>query len=104
MRKYDPVHFYSLEKNNYICKTCGYRYARPSLWDYMKMILDEDSFREHESTRFIIDKDILGFPGYKEKLKDTRKKTGLASSMVTGNGTVMKMPVVYCGTEFGVFG
>ena len=104
MRKYDPVHFASLEKNNYICKTCGYRYARPSLWDYMEMILDEDSFREHEATRCIIDKDILGFPGYKEKLKDTRKKTGLASSMVTGNGTVMNISVVYCGTEFGFLG
>ena len=104
MRKYDPVHFTSLEKNNYLCSTCGYRYARPSLWDYMDMILDKDSFREHGSTRFIIDKDILGFPGYKDKLKETRQKTGLASAMVTGNGTVMNLPVVYCGTEFGFFG
>ena len=104
MRKYDPVHFTSLEKNNYLCKTCGYRYARPSLWDYMEMILDEDSFSEHEATRCIIDKDILGFPGYKEKLKDIRKKTGLASAMVTGGGAIMNMPVVYCGTEFGFLG
>ena len=68
------------------------------------MILDKNSFREHGSTRFIIDKDILGFPGYKDKLKETRQKTGLASAMVTGNGTVMNLPVVYCGTEFGFFG
>ena len=68
------------------------------------MILDEDSFSEHDTTRCIIDKDILGFPGYKEKLKDIRKKTGLASAMVTGTGAIMNMPVVYCGTEFGFLG
>ena len=103
-RVFDPVHFSGLVKNNFHCHTCGKRYSRPSLWDYMNWILDEHSFQEHDSTRFIVDKDILKFPEYEEKIKETQQKTGLVSAMITGNGTIRNIPVVYCGTEFGFFG
>ena len=103
-RVFDPVHFAGLVKNNFHCHTCGKRYGRPSFWDYMNWILDENSFKEHISTRLIADKDILGFPEYKEKIKETQQKTGLVSAMITGNGTIQNKPVVYCGTEFGFFG
>ena len=103
-RIFDPVHFGKLLKNNLYCTACGHRYARPSLWDYMDWILDTDSFKEHVSTQHIIDRDILDFPNYREKLKETQEKTGLLSSMVTGNGTIQNISIVYCGTEFGFLG
>ena len=62
------------------------------------------SFVEHEETKFIADKDILGFPGYNEKLIETRIKTGLVSAMITGDGTVLGKKVVVCTTDFGFLG
>jgi acetyl-CoA carboxylase alpha subunit len=66
---YDPVNGSLLQKNNYVCDICGHRYARPSAWDYMDLILDQGTFNEHEETRYVIDKDILEFPGYSEILE-----------------------------------
>ena len=103
-RVFDPVQFRELVKNNFHCATCGKRYARPSIWDYMNYILDRDSFKEHDSTRYIVDKDILEFPEYNQKLNETQLKTGLASAMITGEGSINNDQVIYCGTEFGFFG
>jgi len=101
---YDPVSFSELEKENFVCEKCGHRYVRPSAWDYIQWLVDENSFTEHEATKFIADKDILGFPGYVEKLKETRHKTGLVSAMITGDGTILGRDVVLCTTDFGFLG
>jgi acetyl-CoA carboxylase alpha subunit/acetyl-CoA carboxylase beta subunit len=101
---YDPESFRQLEKTNFICDMCGHRYVRPSAWDYINWIVDENSFTEHDETKFIADKDILGFPGYVEKLKETRNITGLVSAMITGNGTILDKDVVVCATDFGFLG
>ena len=101
---YDPVIFSELEKNNYVCDVCNQRYVRPSAWDYIQWLVDEESFVEHEETKFIADKDILGFPGYNEKIIETRIKTGLVSAMITGDGTVLGKKVVVCTTDFGFLG
>lgn len=101
---YDPVHFELLEQNNFVCQTCGKRVARPSAWDYLEWLIDKDSFKEHEETRSIIDKDILLFPDYKEKLIQTREKTGLMSAMLTGDATLNGKPIVVCVTDFGFLG
>lgn len=102
--QYDPVHLDSLVQSNYVCEECGHRYVRPSAWDYVNWLTDKGSFNEHEETKFIVDKDILAFPGYEEKLKITREKTGLASAMMTGDATIMDKPVVVCVTDFGFLG
>ena len=101
---YDPEYLKKLEKTNYVCSVCGHRYVRPSAWDYINWIVDDDSFAEHDETKFIADKDILGFPGYVEKLKETRRKTGLVSAMITGNGIILGKDVVLCATDFGFLG
>jgi len=101
---YDPVYIQDLEKTNYVCETCGYRYVRPSAWDYVNWLTDENTFTEHEETKFIADKDILHFPDYQLKLEETRKKTGLVSAMMTGNATILGKPVVVCVTDFGFLG
>jgi acetyl-CoA carboxylase carboxyl transferase beta subunit len=102
--QYDPVHIDSLAQSNYVCEDCGHRYVRPSAWDYVNWLTDIESFKEHEETKFIVDKDILAFPGYEEKLKSTRDKTGLASAMMTGDATILDHPVVLCVTDFGFLG
>ena len=101
---YDPVNLEELKNENFVCGKCGHRYIRPSAWDYLDWILDNNSFVEHKETRMIIDKDILAFPDYSEKLKIARERTGLTSAMITGDGTVHGKRVVVCSTDFGFFG
>ena len=103
-RIFDPQHYESLLENDFVCPDCLRRYTRLSAWDYIHYALDKDSFAEHKETKFLVDKDILGFPGYQKKLKETQNKTGLASAMITGDGTINGRPVVYCGTDFGFLG
>lgn len=103
-RHYDPESIKKLQKTNFVCDVCGHRYVRPSAWDYINWIVDDDSFAEHDETKLIADKDILGFPGYVEKLKETRRKTGLVSAMITGNGIILGKDVVLCATDFGFLG
>ncbi len=103
-RQYDPERFSILKDNNFSCPACGYRYTRLSVWDYMDMILDKDTFMEHEETRYIIDKDILEFPGYQERISQVQESTGLMTTMITGNGSILDKPVIFCGTEFGFLG
>lgn len=87
-----------------MCEACGYRYARPSVWDYMNLILDKGSFDEHASTRLIADKDILGFPEYQAKIEQARNETGLVTAMITGNAKIAGQDVVFCGADFGFLG
>ena len=104
IHQYDPVLFSNLKQSNFICDVCGHRYVRPSAWDYIDWMVDSGSFFEHEETKFIADKDILGFPDYIEKLKETRIKTGLLTAMITGDGTICGKKIVLCTTDFGFLG
>jgi acetyl-CoA carboxylase alpha subunit len=102
--KYDPVEIARLSSTGYVCETCGYRYVRPSVWDLMDLILDKDTFVEHQNTRLIVDKDILGFPKYYERLTEIREKTGLMTAMITGDAEIHGVEVVFCGADFGFLG
>ncbi len=104
IHKYDPVRFDKLKNDGFVCDACGYRYTRPSIWDCMDNLFDKDSFAEHAETKYIVDKDILGFPEYEEKLKSARKRTGLMTSMITGDAKIMGKHVVFCGADFGFLG
>lgn len=104
IHKYDPVRFDALKNNGFVCDVCGFRYTRPSIWDCMNNLFDEGTFDEHAETKLIIDKDILGFPDYKEKLVSAQKRTGLLTSMITGNAKIKGIDIVFGGADFGFFG
>jgi acetyl-CoA carboxylase carboxyl transferase alpha subunit len=103
-KKLDPVLYSKLLGDNFVCETCGHRYVRLSAHDYITFILDEGSFTEHPETRYIVDRDILNFPDYADKLKEARQKTGAASSFLTGNASIEGEPVVFCATNFNFLG
>ena len=103
-RIYDPVYFPLLADNNNVCPDCGFRYTRLSARDYIHLVLDRHSFREHNNTRYLVDRDILNFPDYQAKLEKARLATGMASAFITGDGTVCGHDVVFCATDFGFFG
>jgi acetyl-CoA carboxylase carboxyl transferase beta subunit/acetyl-CoA carboxylase carboxyl transferase alpha subunit len=100
----DPVLYSKLLADNFVCSTCGFRYTRLTAHDYVGLILDENSFSEHPETRYIIDRDILDFPEYADKLREDREKNGMATALVTGDGTVEGREVVLCATSFGFLG
>ena len=104
VHKYDPARFEKLKNDGFVCHVCGHRYTRPSIWDCIDNIFDDGSFTEHAETKLIVDKDILGFPEYKDKLKSARKRTGLMTSMITGDAKIMGHDIVFCGADFGFFG
>lgn len=103
-KKLDPVLYSKLLADNFVCETCGHRYVRLSAHDYISFILDEGSFEEHQETRYIVDRDILEFPDYSDKILEARHKTGAASSFLTGDGTIQGEPVVFCATNFNFLG
>ena len=100
----DPVLYKKLLADNFVCDTCGARYTRLSAHDYIKLLLDSDSFTEHPETRTIIDRDILKFPDYADKLREARQKNGMATALITGDGTIDGREVVLCATSFGFLG
>ena len=64
-----------------ICPACGTRLAMPPM-ERIGMIADPGSFRElFASCR---GRNPLRFPGYEEKLKETRKKTGEEDAFISG--------------------
>ena len=103
-RIFDPVSYNQLSNDDFVCNICNHRYLRLSAWDYIDLILDKDSFTEHVETASVVDKDILNFPGYEEKLICEREKTGLPTAMITGDGMINGNNVVFCANDFGFLG
>lgn len=56
--------------------------------------LDRGTFREFSRT--LAGGDPLGFPGYKEKLEKSRRKTHLREAVVTGTGRIGGVKTVIC--------
>jgi acetyl-CoA carboxylase carboxyl transferase alpha subunit len=100
----DPVLYSRLLADNFVCTTCGHRYTRLTAHDYISLVLDEGSFAEHPETRYIVDRDILNFPDYADKLGEAREKNGMTTALITGGGTVEGREVVLCATSFGFLG
>jgi acetyl-CoA carboxylase beta subunit/acetyl-CoA carboxylase alpha subunit len=101
---HDPVLYTTLLADNFVCSTCGHRYTRLSAHDYIDLVLDRDSFREHPETRHVVDRDILDFPGYQQKIEAAQHKTGAASAFITGDGAIEGEAVVFCATNFNFLG
>ncbi len=101
---HDPVLYSKLLADNFVCSTCGHRYVRMTAHNYIDLVLDNGSFREHPETRHIVDRDILNFPDYRSKIQEARYKTGAASSFITGDGSIEGIEVVFCATNFNFLG
>lgn len=64
-----------------ICPSCSYNF-RISAQERLNITVDEGTFEELFAG--IATKDPLNFPGYQEKLKGIREKTGLDEAVLTG--------------------
>lgn len=74
-----------LKTNQNVCPLCGYHYPL-SIDERLALVLDKESFEAiNEYTEI---RDPLAFPGYKEKIRAYREKTGQQEAIVTGIGTI----------------
>ena len=75
----------AVSHNLFVCPLCGYHFPIGAYYR-LSTILDSGSFRE------LFEKlpagDPLSFPGYKSKLEESRRKTGLNEAAVIATGTV----------------
>ena len=68
-----------------VCPKCGYHWPLGAYYR-LSTILDPGSFRELNEK--LPATDPLAFPGYREKLSATQRKTGLTEAAVTAAGTI----------------
>jgi acetyl-CoA carboxylase carboxyl transferase subunit beta len=90
--------------NKYVCNNCGY-HERIGSAEYFEIIFDENQFTElHEN---MISGDPLEFSdtkNYKERLRDSIKKTGLKDAIRAAYGKVNGNELVVCCMDFNFIG
>lgn len=73
-----------------VCPACGHHFP-VGAYHRLHMILDPGSFRELDGKA---PRHPQSFPGYEDKLKAARQKTGLNEAVVTATGTIYNIPCV----------
>ena len=90
--------------NQYVCKECDY-HERIGSSEYFEILFDDNQFTElHEN---LIAGDPLNFSDtkkYVERLKDSRKKTGLNDALRSAYGKVGGQDLVICCMDFSFIG
>ncbi|MEO0226280.1 MAG: acetyl-CoA carboxylase, carboxyltransferase subunit beta [candidate division WOR-3 bacterium] len=89
------------EKNLWTCPKCNFHF-RISYRNYIDLILDPESFVEHDAN--IEPEDILDFPRYKEKIKSSQQKTRIKEAVIYGEGMIDQKPVVFAVMEWDFIG
>jgi len=90
-----------VEKNYKVCPKCDYHF-RISASERLPYLVDEGTFLEVEDG--LSPKDFLGFKDYKEKLKSSRKKTGLKDAIISGEARIGGQPVQIVIMDFNFMG
>jgi acetyl-CoA carboxylase carboxyl transferase subunit beta len=93
-----------LVQNSYVCAKCDFHF-RIRARDYIELLLDEKSFEESDADMESVD--FLHFKDskrYADKLRDNMKRSGMKEAIITGNGTLANMPVVFGVMDFEFIG
>jgi acetyl-CoA carboxylase carboxyl transferase subunit beta len=90
-----------LERNQYVCKNCGYHF-RISSREYIRILLDNGELVEFDND--LATADPLRFDGYPRKIKEIQKKTGLSEAVITGEGKIGDIEVEFAAMDFGFVG
>jgi acetyl-CoA carboxylase carboxyl transferase subunit beta len=98
------VHKKVLAQNLWVCAKCNFHFRIGSK-EYFSIVLDEGSFKEMD--RKMTSKDPLNFVDtkrYKDRIKDTIKKSGLMDAVRCGTGKINKREVVIACMDFAFVG
>jgi acetyl-CoA carboxylase carboxyl transferase subunit beta len=100
----EMIHKNSLPQNLWVCSKCNFHFRIGSK-EYFSLLLDHGSFKEYD--RKVTSKDPLGFSDtkrYKDRLRDSIKKTGLNDAIRIGTGRIGGQEVVIACMDFGFIG
>jgi acetyl-CoA carboxylase carboxyl transferase subunit beta len=98
------VHLKVLAQNLWVCAKCNFHFRIGSK-EYFSIVLDEGSFKEMD--RKMTSKDPLNFVDtkrYKDRIKDTIKKSGLNDAVRCGTGKINTREVVIACMDFAFVG
>lgn len=98
------IHRKQLQQQMYTCVKCNYHFRIGSK-EYLSILLDEGTFRETE--RKMKSNDPLSFVdtrSYRERIRDTIRKTGMNDAVRTGTGKVGGIAVVVGAMDFSFIG
>ncbi len=90
-----------VERNLKVCPKCDYHF-RISASERLPFLVDEGSFLEVEDG--LSPRDFLSFKDYKDKLKSSRKKTGLKDAIISGEAKIGGTPVQIVVMDFSFMG
>ncbi|MDD3467292.1 MAG: acetyl-CoA carboxylase, carboxyltransferase subunit beta [Campylobacterales bacterium] len=98
------MYFKEIAAKRYVCPKCGY-HMRLSVDERIEILCDEDSFVEMDAK--LIPTDPLNFvdkKSYKKRVEEGEKKTGRASSVVSGECTINGVNAQMVIFDFGFMG
>jgi len=90
-----------VEKNFKVCPKCDYHF-RISASERLPYLVDDGTFLEVEDG--LSPKDFLKFKDYTDKLKSSRKKTGLKDAIISGEAKIGGKPVSVVVMDFNFMG
>lgn len=98
------IHAGALEQNLWVCTKCSHHFRIGSK-EYFSILFDQGSFKEFDAK--MTSKDPLNFVDtkkYKDRIKETIKKTGLSDAIRYGSGKMNKREVVIACMDFSFIG
>lgn len=98
------IHRKQLEQQMFTCAKCNYHFRIGSA-EYLAILLEPNSFKEMD--RKMRSSDPLKFAdskSYKDRIRDTIRKTNLNDAVRTGTGRIGNVKVVVAVMDFGFIG
>jgi acetyl-CoA carboxylase carboxyl transferase subunit beta len=98
------IHRKQLEQQFFTCNKCNYHFRIGSK-EYISILLDEGTFKEMDAK--MRSTDPLGFEDtkkYKDRIKESIRKSGLNDAVRTGTGKLNGISVVVAVMDFGFIG
>ena len=97
--------YYKEVQNRYnVCPKCGYHF-RIGAKERIEMLCDEGSFVEHDANLEPVDPlKFVDKKSYKKRIEENRKKTGRASSAISGECTIEGIPTQIVVFDFAFMG
>jgi len=98
------IHKKELEQNLYTCVKCNHHFRIGSK-EYLEIILDPDSFKEHDRKMRSVDPlRFVDTKRYRDRIPEAIKKTGLYDAVRWGTGSINKRHVVLAVMDFSFIG
>jgi len=98
------IYVKELEKNLWVCHRCNFHFRIKSK-DYIELLLDQGKLEEYDNN--LISTDPLKFKDskrYPDRIRDSRKKTGLNDAVIVGIGKIEGREVSFGVMDFGFIG